>query len=192
MSTNLFGGVGRTGFDFSWSPSVSWTYSFIFYNELATNKLSCLNHPNLVTEWLCSDAPLIDRGRPISNGTRNTYSSQHAAPRESNIFLPVSGTWWRWAHCSIIEAQVRSSIECSTCNLAPCVKDEQKHFYENHQRLAKNSTQGVPNENSPSKGWLVALKRAVHEISQVVQPRSSGWWTNRLYRLSRDKGNSIR
>ncbi|CAF2109294.1 unnamed protein product [Rotaria magnacalcarata] len=39
---------------------------------------------------------------------------------------------------------------------------------------------------------ITALKRAVREISQDVVEKSCASWTNRLHRLSQDKGNYIR
>ncbi|CAF2069871.1 unnamed protein product [Rotaria magnacalcarata] len=39
---------------------------------------------------------------------------------------------------------------------------------------------------------ITALKRAVREISQDVVEKNYASWTNRLHRLSQDKGNYIR
>ncbi|CAM4811068.1 unnamed protein product [Rotaria magnacalcarata] len=39
---------------------------------------------------------------------------------------------------------------------------------------------------------ITALKRAVRKISQDVVFESCSSWTNRLYRLSQDKGNYLR
>ncbi len=38
---------------------------------------------------------------------------------------------------------------------------------------------------------VVALKRAIGQVSQDVVFESCSSWTNRLYRLSQDKGNYL-
>jgi len=111
--------------------------SYICYNQLAQNKLSYLNYLVSVAESLCSGAERVNRGRPPSDKVRNAASPQRAAELNGQMHLPVIGTRRRCAYCSTKEAQVRSKIECSTCKLAFCVKDEKNCFFEYHQDFVR-------------------------------------------------------
>ena len=106
--------------------------SHICYNQLVENKLSYLNYLVSVAESLCSDAERLNPGRP-SNKVRHPSSPQRVAQLNAQMHLPVIGTRRRCAYCSTKEVQVRSNVECSTCKLALCVKDEKNCFYEYHE-----------------------------------------------------------
>jgi hypothetical protein len=87
--------------------------SFICYNQLAQDKLTYLNYMVSVAKSLCSGAEQINRGRP---------SSEKKPTKETR----------RCAYCSAKEAQVRSNIECFTCKLAFCFKDQKNCFFDYH------------------------------------------------------------
>jgi hypothetical protein len=111
--------------------------SYICYNQLAQNKLSYLNYLVSVAESLCSGAERVNPGRPPSDKVRIAASPQPAAELNGQMHLPVIGTRRRCAYCSTKEAQARSNIECSTCKVAFCVKDEKNCFFEYHQDFVR-------------------------------------------------------
>jgi hypothetical protein len=98
--------------------------SFIYYNQLAQDKLSYLNYIVSIAKSLCSGAEGTSHGRPHSRNSK-VASSQFILHFDNEMHLIVKGRQRKCAYGSTKE-EVRSSIECYTCKLAFCVTDEKK------------------------------------------------------------------
>jgi hypothetical protein len=111
--------------------------SYICYNQLHQNESPYLDYLVSVAKSLCSGAKRKNIGRPTSTKKYefSAPTSQFTDQLNSGMHLPVKGTRRRCANCSTNEVQVRSTIECSNCELAFCVTDEKNCFYEYHQRF---------------------------------------------------------
>jgi hypothetical protein len=99
--------------------------SFICYNQLAQDKLTYLNYIVSVAKSLCSGSERVSRGRPPSENKSKLTSSKTVLNFVNEMHLPVKGQRRRrCAYCSTKETNFRSNIECFTCKLSFCVKDE--------------------------------------------------------------------
>ena len=107
--------------------------SFICYNQLAQDKLTYLNYMVSVAKFLCSVSERIHRGRPPSENKSKLASPKTVLNFDHEMHLPVKGKRRRCAYCSIKEANFRSNIECFTCKLPFCLKEEKNCFFDYHK-----------------------------------------------------------
>ena len=106
--------------------------SFICYNQLAQNKLTYLNYMVSVAKSLCSGSERVSRGRPPSENKSSLALSKTALNFVNEMHLPVKGKRRRCAYCSTKETDVRSTVECFSCKLSFCLKDEKNCFFDYH------------------------------------------------------------
>ena len=107
--------------------------SFICYNQLAQDKLSYLNYMVSVAKSLCSGSERVSSGRPPSENKSRSALSKTVLNFLNEIHLPVTPKRIRCACCSTKEAHFRSKIECFTCKLPICLKDERDCFFDYHK-----------------------------------------------------------
>ena len=107
--------------------------SFICYNQLVQNKITYLDYMVSVAKSLCSGSERTNRGRPPSEKEPKASSPNTVLSFENTMHLPAKGKRRRCAYCSTREAEVRSNIECFSCKLAFCLKDDTNCFFEYHQ-----------------------------------------------------------
>jgi hypothetical protein len=103
--------------------------SFICYNQLTEDKPAYLNYMVSVAKSLCCGNERPSRGRSPSEKKSKPVSSKTILNFDNEMHLPVKGTRRRCAYCSTKKTEVRSNIECSTCKLAFCLKDEKNCFF---------------------------------------------------------------
>ena len=106
--------------------------SFICYNQLAQDKLTYLNYMVSVAKSLCSVSERIHRGRSPSENKSKLTLPKTVRNFDHEMHLPVKGKR-RCAYCSTKEAYFRSNIECFTCKLPFCLKEEKKCFFDYHK-----------------------------------------------------------
>ena len=90
-----------------------------------------------VAKSLCFGSEGTNRGRRVSEKKSKLPSSKTILSFKNNMHLPVKGKRSRYAYCSTKEAEVRSSIECFSCKLAFCLKDDKNCFLEYHQNFMR-------------------------------------------------------
>ncbi len=99
-------------------------FSFIYYNQLIQGKLTYLNYMVSVVKSLCSGSKRSSRGR-LPYGKKSKLALAKAVLNfGSEMHLPVKTTRRRCAYCTTKKAELRSDIECFTCKLAFCLKEE--------------------------------------------------------------------
>ena len=103
--------------------------SFICYNQLAQDKLTYLNYMVSLAKSLCSVSERIHGGRVPSENKSKLESPKTVLNFDHEMHLPVKGKRRRCAYCSTKEANFRSNIECFTCKLPFCLKEEKKLFF---------------------------------------------------------------
>ena len=106
--------------------------SFICYNQLAQDKLTYLNYMVLVAKSLCSVSERIHHGRSPSENKSKLASPKTVLNFDHEMHLPVKEKR-RCAYCSTKEANFRSNIECFTCKLPFCLKEEKDCFFDYHR-----------------------------------------------------------
>lgn len=107
--------------------------SFICYDQLVQEKLTYLNYMISVAKSLCSGSERIPRGRPPSGEKSTLVSPKTILNFDNEMHLPVKTTRRRCAYCSTKKSEVRSDIECFTCKLAFCLKEEKNCFFDYHK-----------------------------------------------------------
>lgn len=108
--------------------------SFICYNQLAQDKLTYLNFMVSLAKSLCSGVERIRRGRPSSaNNSKLASPKATVLSFDHEMHLPVKGKRRRCTYCSTKEANFRSNIECYTCKLTFCLKEEKNCFFDYHK-----------------------------------------------------------
>jgi len=107
--------------------------SFICYNQLVQNKLTYLNYMVSLAKALCSGSERSRRGRPPSENRSKLASPKTVLSFDHEMHLPVKGKRRRCAYCSTKEANFRSNIECFTCKLPFCLKEEKNCFFDYHK-----------------------------------------------------------
>ena len=110
--------------------------SFISYNRLAQRKLSYLNYIVSVTKSLCSDSKQINLGRSPSEKKSRLASPQFILHIDNEIHVSVKRTF-RYAYCSTKEGQIRSNIDCFTCQVVFGSNDEKNRLFD-HCKLLFN------------------------------------------------------
>ena len=103
--------------------------SFICYNQLDQDKLTYLNYMVSVAKSLCSISERIHRGRPPSENKSKLAPPKTVLNFDHEMHLPVKGKRRRCAYCSTKEANFRSNIECFTCKLPFCLKEEKNCLF---------------------------------------------------------------
>ena len=106
--------------------------SFICYNQLAEDKLTYLNYMVSVAKSLCSGSERVSHGRPSSENKCRLALSKTVLNFVNEMHLPVKGKRRRCAYCSNKERDFRSNIECFTCKLSFCLKDEKDCSFDYH------------------------------------------------------------
>ena len=106
--------------------------SFICYNWLAQDMLTYLNYIVSVAKSLCSVSERIHRGTAPSENKSQLASPKTVLNFDHEMHLPVKGKR-RCAYCSTKEANFRSNIECFTCKLPFCLKEEKNCFFYYHK-----------------------------------------------------------
>ena len=86
-----------------------------------------------VAKSLCSGNERISHGRPTSKNKSTLASPKTVLNFDNEMHLPVKGKRRRCAYCSTTEADFRSNIECFTCKLPFCLKDEKNCFFNYHK-----------------------------------------------------------
>ena len=107
--------------------------SFIFYNQLVQDKLTYLNYMVSVAKSLCSISERIHRGKSPSENKSKLASPKTVLNFDHEMHLPGKGKRRRCAYCSTKEANFRSNIECFTCKLPFCLKEEKNCFFDYHK-----------------------------------------------------------
>ena len=107
--------------------------SFICYNQLAQDKLTYFNYMASVAKSLCSVSERIHRGRPPSENKSKLASPKTVLNFDHEMHLPVKGKRRRCAYCSTKEVNFRSNIECFTCKLPFCLKEEKNSVFDYHK-----------------------------------------------------------
>ena len=107
--------------------------SFICYNQLAQDKLTYLNYMVSVAKSPCSVSERIHRGRAPSENKSKLALPKTVLNFDHEMHLPVKGKRRRCAYCSTKEANFRSNIECFTCKLPFCLKEEKNCFFDYHK-----------------------------------------------------------
>ena len=107
--------------------------SFICYNQLAQDKSTYLNYMVSVAKSVCFVSGRIHRGRPPSENKPKLASAKTVLNFDHEMHLPVKGKRRRCAYCSSKEANFRSNIECFTCKLPCCLKEEKNCFFDYHE-----------------------------------------------------------
>jgi hypothetical protein len=85
-----------------------------------------------VAKSFCSGSERISCGRPPSEKKSKQASPKTVLNFDNEVHLPVKGKRRRCAYCSTKEADFRSNIECFTCKLPFCLKDEKNCFSDYH------------------------------------------------------------
>jgi hypothetical protein len=65
--------------------------------------------------------------------THPLASSKTVLNFDNEMLLHVTEKRRRCAYCSTKEADIRSNIECFTCKLSLCLKDEKNCFFDYHK-----------------------------------------------------------
>ena len=87
-----------------------------------------------VAKSLYSDSERISHGRPPSEKESKLASPKTVLNFVNEMHLPVKGQRRRrCAYCSTKETNFRSNIECFTCKLPFCLKDERNCFFDYHK-----------------------------------------------------------
>ena len=107
--------------------------SFICYNQLAQDKLTYLNYMVSVAKSLCSVSERIHREGSPSENKSKLASLTTVLNFDHEMHLSVKGKRRRCAYCSSNEANFRSNIECFTCILPFCLKEEKNCFFDYHK-----------------------------------------------------------
>ena len=84
-----------------------------------------------VTKSLCSVSERIRRGRSPSENKSKLASPKTVLNFDHEMHLSVKGKR-RCAYCST-KANFRSNIECFTCKLPFCLKEEKNCFFDYHK-----------------------------------------------------------
>ena len=82
-----------------------------------------------VAKSLCSVNERIYGGRAPSENKSKLASPKTVLNFDHEMHLPVKGKRRRCAYCSTKEANFPSNIECSTCKLPFCLKEEKNCFF---------------------------------------------------------------
>ena len=86
-----------------------------------------------VVKSLCSVSERIHRGRPPCENKSKLASPKTVLNFADEMHLPVKGKRRRCGYCSSKEANFRSNIECFTCKLPFCLKEEKNCFFDYHK-----------------------------------------------------------
>ena len=81
-----------------------------------------------VTKSLCSVSERIHRGKPSENKSK-LASPKTVLSFDHEMHLPVKGKRRRCAYCCTKAANFRSNVECFTCKLPFCLKEEKNCFF---------------------------------------------------------------
>ena len=100
---------------------------------MAQDKSTYLNYKVSVAKSLCFVSERIHRGRPPSENKPKLASAETVLNFDHEMHLPVKGKRRRCAYCSTKEANFRSNIECFTCKLPCCLKEEKNCFFDYHK-----------------------------------------------------------
>ena len=82
-----------------------------------------------VAKSLCSVSERIHGGRTTSENKSKLALPKTLLNFDHEMHLPVKGKRRRFAYCSTKEANFRSNIECFTCKLPFCLKEEKNCFF---------------------------------------------------------------